>query len=206
MPPKPHLSSAQRREKTVETVISICAEDDPARITTAEIAKRMKVTQGALFRHFASKDAIWEAVIGWVAERVMQRLDAAMAGSDDSPLATLRAMFNAHIEFIKEHPGVPRLLFGQLQTSRMTPARRMVKVLLTRYRERVERQLVQAQAVGELRQDLDVEIAITQYIGMIQGLVVQSLMSGDLQYITRQASATFDLFCSGICPEPELFQ
>jgi len=123
MPPRIHLSSEERREKTIEAVISLCAEDDPARITTSEIAKRMNVTQGALFKHFVSKDAIWESVIGWVTKRVMQRLNAAASGTD-SPLERLRGMFLAHIEFIKQHPGVPRLLLGQLQNARSTPARR----------------------------------------------------------------------------------
>ncbi|KKO44392.1 TetR family transcriptional regulator [Arsukibacterium ikkense] len=200
MPIRTNLSSEERREKTVEAVISLCAEDDPANITTSEIAKRMKVTQGALFRHFISKDAIWESVIGWVAERVMQRLDNA-ASEVESPLSKLQAMFLTHIEFIKKHPGVPRLLLGQLQHSRLTPARRMVQSLLGRYRERVVQQLADAKVSGELRRDLDIEVAATQYIGMIQGLVVQSLLIGDMDYLARQAPSVFELFCHGICAE-----
>lgn len=200
MPPKTHLSSEERRQKTVEAVISLCAEDDPARITTTAIAKRMKVTQGALFRHFVSKDVIWESVIGWVTEHVMQRLNTA-AKEANSPLAKLKAMFLAHIEFINQYPGVPRLLLGQLQNSRLTPARRMVQSLLDRYRERVEQQLAQAQLNGELRRDLNIEAAAIQYIGMIQGLVVQSLLIGDKEYVARQAPCVFDLFCHGICTE-----
>ncbi len=198
MPPKTHLTAEQRREKTVAAVVDLCAKEDPAKITTTEIAKHMKVTQGALFRHFVSKDAIWESVIGWVAKQMVKRLERAK-NSETSPLAGLRAMFLAHIEFIRERPGIPRLLLGQLQHSRSTPARIMVRNLLSEYRKTVEKQLKSAQLDGELRSDLNIEIAATQYIGMIQGLVMQSLLTGDAHYIIDQAPGAFEVFCSGIC-------
>ena len=50
-----YLSAEERREVTVETVIDLAAEQNPTDITTGAIAKRMGVTQGALFRHFPSQ-------------------------------------------------------------------------------------------------------------------------------------------------------
>ena len=44
----------------------MAAEQNPSEITTAAIAKRMKLTQGAIFRHFPSKDSIWQAVMEWL--------------------------------------------------------------------------------------------------------------------------------------------
>ncbi|WP_111414420.1 TetR/AcrR family transcriptional regulator [Billgrantia lactosivorans] len=199
MTTKRTLSAEARRERTIEAVVELSAQDDPANITTGAIARHMRVTQGALFRHFPSKDAIWEAVIGWVGERVMQRLDAAATSAEaDGPLAALEAMFHAHIAFIVEHPGVPRLMMGQLQHARPTPARRLVRTLLFRYRERVEQLLGQAQATGELRQGLDIEAAATQFIGTIQGLVMQTLMIGNVSHVARQARGAFELYCHGI--------
>lgn len=51
-----YLSAEERRAVTVDTVVALAAEENPSEITTAAIAARMKVTQGALFRHFPSKD------------------------------------------------------------------------------------------------------------------------------------------------------
>ncbi|TFH87676.1 TetR family transcriptional regulator [Billgrantia azerbaijanica] len=200
-PGKRHLPAAVRRERTVAAVVELCAREDPARITTGEIARHMQVTQGALFRHFPSKDAIWEAVVAWVGEQVMQRLEAAAADTEE-PLAALEAMFHAHVAFISEHPGVPRLLMGQLQHARPTPARRLVRELLGRYRRRLEGRLDEARAAGLLRPELDITVAATQFIGTVQGLVMQSLMVDDLDYITRQAPGAFDIYRHGIraCP------
>lgn len=197
MSERQHLSAEARRERTVETVVALCGEEEPATLTTGRIAESMGVTQGALFRHFASKDAIWEAVVAWVAERVMARVAAAAEGVED-PLAALEAMFLAHVAFIAEHPGVPRLLMGQLQHPRPTAASRMVRGLLERYRRRLEGLLREAQGRGELRPAIDVEAAAAQFIGTVQGLVMQSLIAGDVGRIVDQAPAAFDLYRHGI--------
>ncbi|MFO7649134.1 TetR/AcrR family transcriptional regulator, partial [Halomonas campaniensis] len=63
MSQRQHLPADERRERTVETVVALCGEEDPATLTTGRIASRMGVTQGALFRHFPNKEAIWEAVV-----------------------------------------------------------------------------------------------------------------------------------------------
>lgn len=194
---KTHLSADERRAQTAKTVVDLCASDDPATITTGKIANQMRVTQGALFRHFPTKDAIWEYVARWVAEKVLHHLDAAAAETPD-PVEALQAMFNAHINFITEHPGVPRIMIGQLQHKLETPARIVVRTLLARYSERVSAKLNQAQLVGKLRSDLNIDAAVTQYIGMVQGLVVQSLITGDMDQMRDQAEHVLQIYFNGI--------
>ena len=192
-----HLPAEERREHTVETVIELAAEQNPGDITTAAIAKRMNLTQGALFRHFPSKEAIWEAVMGWVAERLLARIDKAAAQAA-SPLAALEAMFMAHIGFVAEHPGVPRMLFGELQRSGDSPAKRMAQTLIGRYGERLRNLIEQGKAQGELAADLDTGAAATLFIGTIQGLVMQSLLAGDVAHMRRAAPGVFAIYCRGI--------
>ena len=75
------LPAEERRAVTVEAVVELAGEQNPSDITTAAIAKHMNLTQGAVFRHFRSKDAIWEAVMNWVAHRLLNRVDKAAAGA-----------------------------------------------------------------------------------------------------------------------------
>lgn len=197
MSQRQHLSAEARRLRTVETVVALCGEEEPATLTTGRIAQRMGVTQGALFRHFASKDAIWEAAVTWIAERVMARIAAAAEGVED-PLTALEAMFLAHVAFIAEHPGVPRLLVGQLQHPRPTAASRLVRELLERYRRRLLGLLEEAGRRGQLRPGLDLDTAATQFIGSVQGLVLQSLIADDVAGIVDRAPAVFELYRHGI--------
>lgn len=188
-----YLPAEERREVTVETVIDLAAEQNPADITTGAIAKRMGVTQGALFRHFPSKDAILQAVMEWVAERLLARIDRAISASA-SPLDALEAVFMTHIDFISEHPGVPRMLFGELQRAEQTMAKRMAQTLIQHYGERLGRLVAEGKERGELAQALDDKAAVTLFIGTIQGLVMQSLLAGDVRRIRASAPGTFSLY------------
>ena len=130
-----HLPADERRAATVEAVVDLAAEQNPSDITTTAIAQRMGLTQGALFRHFPTKDAILQAVMSWVTERLLARVDKAAEGTT-SPVAALEAVFMTHIDFVSEHPGVPRMLFGELQRPGETLPKRMVQTLIQHYGER----------------------------------------------------------------------
>ena len=196
--PRPKsLPADQRRALTVEAVIELTAEQNPGDITTAAIAQRMNLTQGALFRHFPSKDAIWQAVMEWVAERLLQRVDRAIQGVD-SPLQALEAVFMAHIEFVVARPGVPRLLFGELQRAEDTPAKRMARTLIGAYRERLRALIDTGKVRGEVASDVDTAAAVVAFIGSIQGLVMQSLLSGKAGKMRADAPGAFVIYRRGI--------
>ncbi|TWI12771.1 TetR/AcrR family transcriptional regulator [Aerolutibacter ruishenii] len=191
------LSAEERRATTVDTVIDMAAEQNPSDITTAAIAERMGLTHGALFRHFPSKDAILQAVLSWVAERLLARVDRAAEGATSS-MAALEAMFMAHVDFVAERPGVPRMLFGELQRPVDTLPRKMVQTLMGRYGERLRSLLEAGKASGELDPGLDVEAAILLFIGTIQGLVIQAMVAGDVGRIRRDAQRVFSIYRRGI--------
>ena len=196
-----HLPAEERRSVTVETVLALAAEQNPSEITTAAISARMHLTQGALFRHFPSKEALWTAVMEWVAERLMQRIERAVADAP-GPLAALRSMFLAHAGFVVEHPGVPRMMFGELQRADASAPKRMAQTLIRRYGERVRALLAAGQAAGEVAADLDLDAATTLFIGTIQGLVMQSLLAGEPERISREAPAVLALYLRGIRRHP----
>ena len=196
-----YLPADERRAVIVDVVIKLAAEQNPHGITTAAIALRMGLTQGALFRHFPNKAAILEAVMTWTADALLARLDAAMHGQP-SPLAALRAMFLAHADFVAEHPGVPSLLFGELQQIENTVSKEMVKGLLGRYRERLHRLIEEGKALQEIDDTLDTTAAATLFTGTLQGLVVQSLLSGDGDQIRREAVRVFALYHRAIGRRP----
>lgn len=192
-----YLPADERRAVTVRTVVELAAEQNPSELTTAAIASRMNLTQGALFRHYRTKDEIWEDVIGWVAEQLLARVDAATRGVA-SPLAALEAAFAAHIEFVVLHPGVPRMLFSELQRGEDTAAKRKARALMARYGERLTALIEDGKSRGEIAAEVGTAAAVTQFVGTIQGLVIQSLLAGSPGRIRSGAPAAFALYRRGI--------
>jgi len=191
--PSKYLPADERRALTVTAVIDLAAQQNPSEITTAAIAKHMSVTQGSLFRHFANKEAILESVMNWVAKRLLARIDKSMQGQTTA-LAALRAAFLAHIQFISDHPGVPRLLFSELQRKESTAAKKLVTTLLGQYQQRLQQTLEQGKQNQEFYAQLDVEAAALLFIGNIQGLVVQSILLGSDRSIKQTAVDSFVLY------------
>jgi AcrR family transcriptional regulator len=192
-----NLSAEERRTVTIEAVVELAAEQNPGDITTAAIARQMNLTQGALFRHFPTKDAIWQAVISWVAERLLERVDRAIE-TGGSPLSALEAVFMTHVEFVAAYPGAPRMIFGELQRAEDTASKRLVRELLRCYSGRLVRLIEAGKAQGVLAPEVDTAASAIHFIGTIQGLVMQSLLAGNAELILTQAPAAFALYSRAI--------
>jgi AcrR family transcriptional regulator len=182
----------------VATVLELASEQNPSEITTAAIAERMRLTQGALFRHFPNKQAIWLAVMEWVSGQLMKRVARAAAQTTGSPLAALEAVFMAHVDFVARHPGIPRMLFGELQHADSTPAKQCVQHMISQYREQISLLLEAGKQAGEVAAEVDVPDAATLFIGTIQGLVMQALLRGSTRRMRSDASGAFAIYRRGI--------
>lgn len=192
-----NLTADERKAATVSAVLMLAAEQNPSDITTSAIAQKMGLTQGALFRHFDSKDSIMEAVMSGVADSILNRIETA-AQNESSPLAALGAVFMTHIQFVFENPGVPRLLLSELQRPGITKPKEQTKIMLTSYKTKLIQILETAIARKELPPELDIKIAVVMFIGSIQGLVMQALIAGDVSLIRRDAAGVFAIYLRGI--------
>jgi len=186
-----------RRAEIVAAVLRLAATRSPAAITTGDMAAELGFSQGAVFRHFPAKDAIWMAVLDWVDAELITALDAA-AREGATPLEGLERVFMAHIRFVVASPGVPRIIFHELQHPDDTPLKQRVRALLGRYRQILARLLDAAADRGLLLAGLDRQAAATLFIGTIQGLVMQSMLAADASAIEDDARRVVALYLRAI--------
>ena len=190
------LSGDERRQETVAAVIDLARDHGPEGITTQAIADRIGVTQGALFRHFPDKAAIWSAVIEWVGGRLGRVIDGA-SDAGGAPLAVIERLFHAHVDFVASHPGVPRILFHELQRPADSPFRKVARLIVGTYRRRLCALFAQAKQAKQLPASLDEQAAAALFIGTVQGLVVQgSLFPGETD-MREAARRIFPLLLDG---------
>ena len=221
-----------RQASLVEAALQLAAQRSPTDITTTDLAQAVGITQGAVFRHFPSKEAIWLAAMDWTTSTLMQRLQAAAVAAQspfestpaastgtlpneavtadiplpDTPpapgLPALQAVFMAHVAFVVAYPGVPRVIFQELQQPQDTALKIRVRALMQQYRALLMRLLLQAQSDNLIAPYADLTGASVLFIGSIQGLVMQSMMSGDVSAMTRLAPGVFDLVQRSLCTHP----
>ena len=199
-PARTRLGADERREEIIRVTLELAAKQGVDDVTTQDMAQAMGVTQGAVFRHFPSKDAIWLAVMQWVRDRMMEVLGRAAAQGHD-PLDALQRMFFAHIEFIAGHPAIPRVLTSSHLHGRNAVLRQLVTEIMLGYEAKIAGLLSDAQTQGLARADLDTQAAATLYIGMIQGLVLQSSILRGQRVLEKEAARTFPVYLQAIRPQ-----
>jgi TetR/AcrR family transcriptional regulator len=191
------LPTEARQAEIVAAALRLVQNRSPASITTTDLAGAVGVSQGALFKHFSSKEAIWLAVMAWVTEHLLLSLHEA-AEQAPSPTEALRRVFEAHVRFVMTHPGVPRVIFHELQQPEESPLKQQVRSLMQGYRQLLIGLLQSSVQRGDTAPDLDVSAAATLFVGIVQGLVMQSMLSGQIANMSTQAASVFDLYLRGI--------
>jgi len=166
-PMTPRKPAGSRRREIADAALKVIAERGLARFTSLAIAREVGVSDAALFRHFASKQAIVLAVI----DRVEEILFAEFPPADLDPIERLETFFNGRIAVIREHPGVARLL-GSEQLSQAAPPRGVARVAEFRRRSRafVRACLVEAQRRGQLAANVGAEEATVLVLGALLAL------------------------------------
>ena len=200
MRPRPktkRLSSPERRTTLVTAFVALAATDDPGSVTTEAIARKVGVSHAAVFRHFPTRDALVAAAIEWSATALVERLDQAKRSSK-SALAALEAMFLAHVEFAASHPGVPRILVSELQKAGNRAAKQAVQTLFFQYACRISALVENGKAKGEITSKVDGAQTAVLVLGSIQGLVLQSLMLGQANWVRQQAPGIIAVIKDGL--------
>ena len=195
------LKTEDRQAELIQAALALAAERSPTEITTGDLALAIGITQGGVFRHLEKKKTNRMAVVDWTHETLMERLQQAAQTRQANALQALRAVFMAHINFVEQYPGVPRLVFQELQHAKTTPLKTRVQHLMADYRTLIARLLTRAREEGLLASEVDPASAVVLFMGAVQGLVMQSLVTGSLHDVASQGKAVFNLYEAGLLPK-----
>ncbi|GAA5097210.1 TetR/AcrR family transcriptional regulator [Nocardia iowensis] len=102
-------AGAQLRTEILDAARELLARTGHAdAVSIRDISKRVGVSAPSIYRHFADKDALIDAVVA----QVFEDLDAAMRAATDptaSPTTRLQQQGLAYVRFAREHPEQYRL-------------------------------------------------------------------------------------------------
>ncbi len=166
---KPH---EERRKEIVQATLDLTAEQGIKRVTTQAIADRVGIAQPTVFRHFKTRDDIFAAVIGWIAENLHKAIQSGF-NPDDQADEQLRKLIQCQLTFINQHRAIPRVLFSDLLHLDSAKLKSLLQELMNGYINRVTQLLQQGKENAVFRDDLDVEQTGRYIAALIQGLVLR---------------------------------
>ncbi len=152
--------------------MDLTAEQGIKKVTTQAIADRVGIAQPTVFRHFKSRDAIFAAVIGWIAENLFKAISAG-ANPNDPADEKLRLLVKRQLTFINKHRAIPKVLFSDLLHLESPQLKAALQQVMQRYSQRVTQLLHEGVQTGVYRDDLEVEETARYVTALIQGLVLR---------------------------------
>ncbi|MBK9441124.1 MAG: nucleoid occlusion factor SlmA [Comamonadaceae bacterium] len=106
--PKP----GERRVQILQALAGMLEQPGGERITTAALAAKLQVSEAALYRHFASKAQMFEALIDFIEQSVFTLINQISAGNNDSGRHQAAQMVTMLLRFCEKNPGMTRVMVG----------------------------------------------------------------------------------------------
>lgn len=194
-------SAPERRDEIITTAVALADAVGPERLTTTTIAGAIGLSQAAVFRHFPTKQSIWEAIIAWIGDRLEKRWQAA-ARPGATADAHLRALLIGHLELIAKIPAIPSILLSRELHSRNDILRQGLQSLMLRFHARLAAIVETGTREGSFHADLDAADAAYLAMGLVQGLVIRWSLGGRVLDLAGEGERMVTILLRGFQPCP----
>lgn len=165
-----------RRQQILECLAQMLEESPGARITTAALAKKVGVSEAALYRHFPSKTKMFEGLIEFIEETLFTKIGA-ISKDDTSAIYKCEQILWLLLMFCERNPGITRILTGDAIAGETDRLRQRVAQLFERLETHIKQILREAEIKEGLRTQLPVNVAANSLLAMVEGRVAQYVRS-----------------------------
>ena len=173
MTSKPKLS---RREQILIVLATELEKKLGLPITTSSLANSVGVSEAALYRHFASKAKMFEALINYAEESIFSLVNRILEQETD-PTIRCYKIINLILSFSEKNPGITRLLIGDI----LLGENERLHLRVTQFFERIELQIRQILREANLtngpRPISNIDAAANQMLVYIEGKLSQFVIS-----------------------------
>lgn len=204
LPQRPHptrMRAESRRSQIVAVAAELFASRGFSGTTTKEIAEGAGVSEAIIFRHFATKDDLYRAIlddkVNQTTERMKENLNEAAGRKDDN--AYFGSLAYEMLEFhSKDRTFMRLLLFSALEGHDLSEI--FFHSTAREMKNHIRRYIKQRVADGAFR-PIDPALAARAFVGMVlnQAQVRNIFRDDDLRFSNRQIADRFvDIFLNGI--------
>lgn len=131
--------TGEKRLLILQTLASMLEEPHPEKITTAALAKRLDVSEAALYRHFASKAQMYEGLIEFIETTLFNLINRVVAETEE-PARQVEGILAILLSFPRKNRGMTRVLIGEALVNEDARLQKRINLLL----DRLEAQLRQS--------------------------------------------------------------
>lgn len=189
-------SGEERKAQIVEATLRLADQLGPDRLSTEAIARDVGLTQPGVFRHFPSKDRLWEAVAARIGEMFQVRWTK-VERLDSSSREKLRHLITGQLKLIRATPAIPAILFSRELHVENDGLRKVFFGLMQRFHGLTAGLIEDGQREGEFGRNQDPQDAAFLVIGLVQGLVLRWSLSGRSFDLVAEGERLLDVLLRG---------
>ncbi|MFG6490140.1 nucleoid occlusion factor SlmA [Roseateles sp. BYS78W] len=188
--PKKRPKPGERRTQILQVLAGMLEQPGADRITTAALAAKLDVSEAALYRHFASKAQMFEALIDFIESSVFGLVHQVVDVPQPMPgqAARIAALI---LQFGEKNPGMARVMVGDAlvyENERLTAR-------INQFFDRIESSLRQvlrtaAEAQGSLTPTVQANAQASVWVSFIIGRLQRYARSGFKRLPTEQLEAS----------------
>jgi TetR/AcrR family transcriptional regulator len=134
-----------RRQAILEALATELEQNPGERVTTAQLAKSLNVSEAALYRHFHSKARMFEGLIEFAEETIFSLINRIIQ-QETNAVARCEKIMTLVLQFSAKNPGISSILVGTALTGETERLRHRVN----QFFERLETQFRQVLREREL--------------------------------------------------------
>ena len=186
----------------MQATLALLADTPLERLSTRQIAKRVGVSQPALFRHFRSRDAIVAAVINNMRARIAD--DAAgLLEATTEPLARAAGLIALLFDHATHFPGFVRLVLAESVRAEAPSYQGALDQLLGMQQSFFAAFVRDAQDRGQMPEDIDDSLAARLLVSLVQGTLLSWMRQGRTTSLDAWVAPVAELWLAGLraqCP------
>lgn len=165
-----------RRQHILESLAQMLEESPGARITTAALAKKVGVSEAALYRHFPSKSKMFEGLIEFIEETIFSRINLIIADFPDAATQCEKILWLL-LTFSERNPGITRIMTGDALAGETERLRARVAQFFDRLETQLKQLLREANLRSNLQSKLPVAVAANLLLATAEGRIAQFVRS-----------------------------
>jgi len=159
-------SSATRQAQIKKAVLDIISEEGLHNLSSRNLAKRVGITDGAIFRHFKSMRDIIKNIMDDVQRDLMSRLNS-IANSNAAADKRLLLFLQTHIGYLATNRGIAVLLFSEAAHLNNKGLREHLRAILSEQKSLIGKIIRDGITEGIWKKEMNVEDAAILYMGVL---------------------------------------
>lgn len=167
----------ERKVQILQALAEMLEQPHAARVTTAALAARMRVSEAALYRHYASKAQMFEGLIEFI-ETTIFTLTNQIATAETCGLMQARKTATMLLAFSERNRGMTRVLTGDALVTEDNRLQERINHINDRIEATFKQCLRSAVTAGTLPSDSDIAAQASLLTHLVLGRWLRYAQSG----------------------------